>query len=185
MKAKVNRVTVELISGDILTKSADGLVHVTNPMLALDPALQALTGPTILHQLKAIGWCDVAHVVSTDSGSLKSFVKIIHAVAPRWGEGSERGKLANVTWESLKLAEDLHLTSLILPAISVGALGYPVEGCAQIMIERVIDFAFEPVKYLRRIIFCLSTSTIFEIFADELSRQIDDLRQTGEGKIHA
>lgn len=185
MKAKVNRVTIELVVDNILLQPVDVIVTVTDPNLHVAPELASATGPSVQQQATAIGWCDVGSAVATGAGNLPEVKKIIHAVGPRWGEGSERGKLANATWASLNLAEALEMKSIALPAISVGTLGYPVEGCAQIMIERAIDFTFETLKHLRQVIFCLSNTAIYEVFLEEFNRQIEDLRSTGEGRVRA
>jgi O-acetyl-ADP-ribose deacetylase (regulator of RNase III) len=111
------------------------------------------------------------------------FEKIIHTVGPRWGEGSERGKLANATLQALRLAESNQLKSVALPAISAGALGYPLENCAKTMFEQIIDFTFEDLRYLRTIIVCLDSELALQVFREEFIRQLDDLKESGEGKV--
>ncbi len=183
MKAKVNKIDIEIMQGNILNLPVQAVVIVTDPNLSIDPTLLNITGPLVQAQTRAIGWCDVGQAAITDAGNLKNIRKIIHAVGPRWGEGSERGKLTNVTWECLTLAENSELDSIALPAISVGTLGYPLENCAKIMLTRIIDFTFEKVKHLQSVILCLEDITALEVFKAEFERQIYDLRQTGEGKV--
>lgn len=185
MKATVNKVRIEVIEADILDTSVDAVVVVTDPNLTVSESLQQLAGPILLKHTAQIGWCEVGSAVITPAGNLPKTNHIIHAVGPRWGEGSERGKLANATWTSLHLAEDHQAESIALPAISVGALGYPVENCARIMIARIIDFTFEPVKHLRHILLCLDNVNTYTTFDTEFNRQIHKLRETGEGKVRA
>lgn len=183
MKATVNKVRIEVIEADILDLAVDVVVVVTDPNLTVDESLHQIAGPTLLEHTAQIGWCEVGSAVITPAGNLPKATHVIHAVGPRWGEGSERGKLANVTWASLHLAEGHLAESVALPAISVGTLGYPVESCARIMISRIIDFTFEPVKHLRRILLCLDNVNIYSAFDAEFARQIQNLRETGEGKV--
>ena len=183
MKAKVNKVTLEVIQGDILKLPVDGVVVVTDPNLTLDSRLIQEAGESIQAQTATIGWSDVGTAAMTDAGKLTNLNKIIHAVGPRWGEGSERGKLANLVWSIVNLAEDQELKSIALPAVSVGTFGYPVEASAQIVIARLIDFTFEDPRHLRNIKICLSDTAMFDIFLAEFRRQIEDLRETGEGKV--
>ncbi len=109
--------------------------------------------------------------------------KIIHAVGPRWGEGSERGKLANVTLECLRLAENNRLKSIALPPISTGALGYPLENCAKTMLTQIVDFTFENLKHLRQVTICMDTVHAFAAFQQEFQQQLQELKETGEGKV--
>jgi O-acetyl-ADP-ribose deacetylase len=182
MKAKVNKVTIEIVQDDILSLLAGGIVHSTDTNLSVSPLLLARAGRRVEEICSAIGWCDVGAAVITDAGNL-SAQKIIHAVGPRWGEGSERGKLANVTLACLRLAEQNHLKSIALPAISTGSLGYPLENCARTMLSQIINFTFENLRYLRTIILCLDTSVAYAIFKQEFAAQIDGLKSTGEAEV--
>jgi len=182
MKAKINKVTIRLARETILAVKADGIVNATDPNLSLPPELAARAGVEVIHECVAIGWCDVGSAVMTSAGNLTA-EKIIHAVGPRWGEGSERGKLGNVTWECLHLAETHDLKSIALPAISAGALGYPLENCATTMLNQIVDFTFEDLKHLRTIILCLPDELAFDAFRHEFEQQLENLRQSGTASV--
>lgn len=183
MKAKVNKVTIQVTQGDILSLPVAGVVTVTDPNLTLEPVLLARAGSAVQSQTEYIGWADVGMAVITSAGALKGIEKIIHAVGPRLTDDSARAKLALVTWQSLSLAEENGLKSLALPAISTGTLGYPLEACAMIMCEQIIDFTFEKLKHLRRIMLCVENANAQKIFDAELNRQINELKETGEGTV--
>jgi len=185
MKAKINKVTINITLDNILLLEVDGLVNSTDPNLSLPDELVKLGGLELEKQVTKLVWCDVGDAQITDSGDMVNVKKIIHAVGPRWGEGSERGKLANATWATLSLAEENKLKSLALPAISVGTLGYPVENCARTMLEQIIDFTFEKLKSVRTITICLDSEHFLEIFRKEFKRQLESLKNSGEGKIRA
>ena len=182
MKAKVNKVTIQVIEDDILTLTVAGLVHPTDTNLHVNLALAAKAGPTLQQACSDIGWCDVGAAVVTDAGEM-AVEKIIHAVGPRWGEGSERGKLANVMLQCLRLVEQNKLKSVAIPSISTGILGYPVENCAKTMLAQIIDFTFDTPRYLRTIIVCLDNSAAYQIFKNEFLEQIEDLKEAGEGEV--
>lgn len=186
MKAKVNRVSIQITQDDILSLPAAALVTVTDTNLRVDPALLAKTGNSVQLQTEAIRWSDIGTAVMTDAGALKTTAKIIHAVGPRWGDGSARAKLALVTWRCLELAEQDGLKSIALPPISTGALGYPLENCAVTMLEQIIDFTFEKLKSLRTIILCVDqhTPNALSIFEAEFTRLLEELKATGEGQVH-
>lgn len=182
MKAKINKVTVNVIQDEPLTVTAAALVNATDPNLSLPPLLAEGGGEALQLQCREIGWCDVGAAVITTAGNLP-FEKIIHVVGPRWGEGSERGKLALATLAALRLAEDNKLKSIALPPISTGILGYPVENCAKVMLEQIIDFTFEDLKHLRTIILFTADVSTHTIFKNEFERQIEDLKESGDGKV--
>ncbi len=182
MKAKINKVTVNVIQDELLNVSAEAVVNATDPNLSLPADMAELGGALLQLQAREIGWCDVGSAVITDGGDLP-FEKVIHAVGPRWGEGSERAKLALATLAALKLAEDNKLKSITLPPISTGVLGYPIENCAKVMLEQIIDFTFEDLKHLRTVIVCAADEGTFTIFKDEFERQIEDLKESGDGKV--
>jgi O-acetyl-ADP-ribose deacetylase (regulator of RNase III) len=183
MKVKVNKTTIRLFHGEPRAVAAEAIVTATDTQLTLDPDLIQRAGAEVQRELAVIGWCEVGSAVITTSGNLISARRIIHAVGPRWGEGSERGKLASATLEVLRLAEQNGLRSIALPAISVGAAGYPVENCAATMLTQAVDFTFEDLRALRNIIFCLPDALVFDAFKRELERQIADLRTTDEGRV--
>jgi O-acetyl-ADP-ribose deacetylase len=176
MKAMVNKVNIVIVQRDILTLPVDAIVVVTDPTLSVADELLALAGSIIQDQTNEIGPKDVGSAVITDAGNLNGANKIIHAVAPRWGEGSERGKLRNVIWEALRLTEEHMQESVAFPPVSTGTLGFPLESCAKIMLSRIIDFTFEDIQHLQNIYICLDEEPpAFEIFVAELNLQTQNL----------
>jgi O-acetyl-ADP-ribose deacetylase (regulator of RNase III) len=150
----------------------------------VDPALLAKTGKAVQAQAWDIRWSDVGTAVITDSGAMKNVTKIIHAVAPRWGDEGARPKLALVTWQCLSLAEEHQLKSIALPPIATGTHGYPLENCAKTMMQQIIDFTFEKLKSLKTIIVCVdNTPNALNIFEAEFAQQLEDLKATGEGQV--
>ncbi len=182
MKVKVNKVTIQIVQEDILSLAVTALVNATDPNLHLNAPLLLKAGHELQEAVNSIGWCDIGDAVITDAGELP-FQKVIHAVGPRWGEGSERGKLANTTLACLRLAEEYRLRSLALPAISAGILGYPLENCARTIITQVIDYTFENPRFLKLVIICLDNLTAMTVFQDELQSQVEQLKSTGEGEV--
>ncbi len=182
MKVKVNKVTIQIVQEDILSLAVTAVVNSTDPNLHLNPPLLLKAGFKLQEAVNTISWCDIGEAVITEAGDLP-FQKIIHAVGPRWGEGSERGKLANVTLACLRLAEEYHLRSLALPAISAGVLGYPLENCARTIITQIIDYTFENPRFLKLVIICLDNLTAMTVFQNELRLQAEQLKDAGEGEV--
>ena len=182
MEAEVNGIRIRLVQGDITDLAVDAIVNAANSQLLLGSgvagAIRAKGGPQIQQECLTIGWCDVGEAVITGAGLLPA-KHIIHAVGPRMGEGSEPGKLASATRASLTLAENQSLELIVLPAISTGVFGFPLEACAQIMLRVAIDFTFEDVEWVKDIIFCLYDQQAMTVFTTEFERQLDELESEG------
>lgn len=182
MKAKVNKVTIQITQGDLVSMPVAAIVNDTDTDLTMEPRLLGKVGIAIQRELTLIGYCEVGSAVITSAGNLAA-EKIIHTVGPRWGEGSERGKLANAVFECLRLAESHKLKSIAFPTISTGTNGYPLENCAKTMLTQIIDYTFEELKHLRTIIICLNDGLALEVFKHEFQQQLEELKQDGEAKV--
>lgn len=178
MQTQVNAVTIELLQGDITDLATDAVVNAANSSLLLGAgvagAIARKGGPSIQVECSQIGYCEVGEAVITGAGNLPARY-VIHAVGPHMSESNARGKLASATRSVLALAERHQIESLALPAISTGVFGYPLEGCAQVMLQVIINYTFEDLLYLRRVIVCLYDAHAFAIFERELRQQIADL----------
>ncbi len=178
MKTVINGVTVELVQGDITDLDTDAIVNAANTQLILGTgvagAIRSKGGPSIQDECLAIGYCEVGSAVITGAGSLKAR-HVIHAVGPRMGEGSEAGKLAKAVRASLGLAEREGLCSIALPAISTGVFGYPLEGCADVMLRVIFDYTFEDLENLEHVIVCLYDDRAFGVFSAEFQKKLQEL----------
>lgn len=184
MKAKVNKVALHIVTEPLLEVSADVLVTVTDPNLSLSPLIEKRISSEIQTLLAHIGWMPIGDAVITPSGGLKTVRHIIHGVAPRYTDDNVRAKLGMLVWRCLEICEEHGLNSIVFPPLSTGTLGFPLESCAYIMFDQIIDFTFEKPKSLKKIIISAdSPPTAREIFEAELMRQLEDLRQSGEGQV--
>jgi len=178
MKRKIKRLQVSVNQCDLSQLTVDAIVNDTDTLLSLPDEWIAIAGDELAGHVNLVGWCDVGSAVATTAGKLPS-QWVIHAVGPRWGDANARGILAKVVWEVLQLAVEKGITSLALPPISTGTQGYPVESCAKVMIEQVIDFAYEPQTVLRQVNFCTTNTNEQEIFTQELLQQIEEANDAG------
>jgi putative ATPase len=98
---------------------------------------------------------------------------VIHAVGPVWGDAqgagadrNEDAKLEAAVTGSLRVADELGLESISLPAISTGIFGFPKEHAAGIIIKAIQSY-FETksnsgIKIIRLILYDASTVTAFQ-----------------------
>lgn len=167
MRKLVNRVTIELVQGDITDLATDAIVNAANESLQMGGgvagAIRRRGGPAIQRECDDIGGTPVGTAVLTTGGNLKARY-VIHAVGPRWGEGGEEEKLASAVQNVLKLAESKGLRSIAFPAISTGIFRFPKELAANIILSTTIDYIAKSNSILRRIVFCLFDPVSYSIF---------------------
>jgi O-acetyl-ADP-ribose deacetylase (regulator of RNase III) len=104
-------------------------------------------GPAIQQQSDAWvrdrGPVSHAHPAWT-SGGLLPAKYVIHAVGPVWsersGDGDEDTKLASAIQGSLALADELHCSSISLPALSTGIFGFPKDRAARIILSAIDEY---------------------------------------------
>lgn len=161
---------IRLVQGDITELDTDAIVNAANTQLILGGgvagAIRKKGGPKIQEECNKIGGTFVGGAVITTGGYLKA-KHVIHAVGPRMGEGDEDSKLRNATLNSLKLLDQFKLKTIAFPAISTGIFGFPIERCSKIMIETSKEFLLGDTQ-IEEVIFCLFTSSDFEVFEKEL-----------------
>ncbi len=173
MKVDIGKSIVELVEGDITEMQTDAIVNAANARLILGggvaAAIRTKGGPKIQQECNKIGGTFVGGAVKTTGGDLKAKY-VIHAVGPRAGEGDEDEKLKNATLNSLKLADEEGLKSIAFPAISTGVFGFPVQRCAEIMLQTTIGY-LKGQTSLEKVVFCLFGRESYEIFANQLKQE--------------
>jgi O-acetyl-ADP-ribose deacetylase (regulator of RNase III) len=103
---------------------------------------------------------------------------VIHAVGPVWGDGDEDVKLAAAVRGNLKVADELKLTSLAMPAISTGIFGFPIERAAHIILNTIREYyARYPnsgLKLVRLILYGENSTRVFVDGLDNISHEGTD-----------
>lgn len=174
MKITINGKTLELVEGDITELDTDALVNAANAQLILGSgvagAIRSKGGSSIQEECNRIGGTYTGGAVITGAGNLKAKY-VIHAVGPIMGEGNEDEKLRQAVLNSLILADEYHLKSIAFPAISTGVFGYPIDRCAKIMLQTIVEYLSKPTE-LEKVVICLLGQESYEIFKTELKKQI-------------
>jgi O-acetyl-ADP-ribose deacetylase len=164
--------TLQLVQGDITAEATDAVVNAANRYLkhgaGVAGAILRGGGPTI--QRESDAWVNAHGLVShaapawTSGGNLTARF-VIHAVGPVWGEGEETQKLSAAITGSLKLADELGLASIALPAISTGIFGFPLDLAAQVICAAVQDYVKNKktgLKMIKLVIFDAPALEVFE-----------------------
>lgn len=86
--------------------------------------------------------------VLTSGGNL--IKNIIHTNGPRPGQGNERKKLMLATWNSLKLADEIGLNSIVIPPISIEMRGFTAKICTETMLPTIKKYISEKNENLKK-----------------------------------
>ncbi|MBN1802443.1 MAG: macro domain-containing protein [Candidatus Lokiarchaeota archaeon] len=170
---RINNSTIRIVKDDITNQNTDAIVNAANSNLILGGgvagAIRTKGGPSIQEQCNNVSPIKVGEAAITSAGKLKTR-HVIHAVGPRMGEGNEDYKLKMATKNSLIIADQHSLKSIAFPAISTGIFGYPINRCAQIMINTVINYLKENTG-IEIVVFCLFSDEDYKIFYDVLEQE--------------
>jgi len=140
---------IELVEGDITEEHADAIVNAANATLlgggGVDGAIHRRGGDTILdacRELRRERYPDglpVGEAVATTAGDL-SARWVIHTVGPIYRrERDPASLLARCHLACLRVADELGAATVVFPAISTGAYGYPVREAAAVALDAVRD----------------------------------------------
>lgn len=149
-------VTISLRYGDITGEVVDAIVNPANVFLShaagLAKSIVQKGGIEIqresdkLIRERGFQMLHVGDAVCTTAGSLPCKF-VIHAVGPEWNRQSDKKSmklLQKACVESLKLASQLGLSSVAVPAVSSGIFRAPLDACAFAMLNAVDEYLAMP-----------------------------------------
>jgi O-acetyl-ADP-ribose deacetylase len=164
--------TFQLVQGDITVEKMDAIVNAANEYLqhgaGVAGAIVRRGGPAIEQESNA--WIKQHGLVSHESPAWTSGGRmparyVIHAVGPVWGDGDEDAKLAAAVTGSLRVVDELKLTSIALPAISTGIFGFPKERAADVILKSIEKYFQEKpgsgIKLVRLVLYDQATIISF------------------------
>lgn len=167
-------IAIDLYQGDITQFVCDAMVNAANKDLAggggVDGAIHRAGGPQIMDECRKVGGCPTGKAVATSAGRLPA-KKVIHGVGPIWqgGDQQESALLASTYQDCLRIADELDLRHIALPAISTGVYGYPLEQAATVSLKAIIDFIdTDKPKAIRRITLVLFSREHYQVFQNAL-----------------
>ena len=177
MLANISGCSLQLLVGNITEQTADAIVNAANSELAggsgVDGAIHAAGGPAIMEDTARYSeGCPTGGAVRSVAGNL-SAQHVFHAVGPVWrgGKEGEPEHLASAYRSCMKLAVEHDCESIVFPAISAGAYGYPLDLAANIAIKATTDFQ-KWHKQPSEVRFVLFSEGVYGAFARALETQI-------------
>jgi O-acetyl-ADP-ribose deacetylase len=165
------RAKVGLRQGDLTEADVDAIVNAANNDLMLGGgvagAIRVKGGPAIQQECGKIGTIALGEAAITGAGKLRAR-HVIHAASMRLGEPTSEANLRAATRNSLMRANENSLKTIAFPAIGTGIAGFPIERCAQVMLEEVRAHFGSPTT-LERVEFVLFDRRSLEVFERTLS----------------
>lgn len=159
MKATVGNVEIECVRGDI-TKQPEfaAIVNAANAQLrtggGVAGAIHRAAGPRLEEECAPLAPIKPGQAVITGAYELPNDY-VIHCLGPVYGQDEQSAELlADCYRNALQLADERGIDSLVFPALSTGAFGYPMDEAAEIAMETVVGLAPE-LRSVRRIRFAL------------------------------
>ena len=139
MKSLSDKIVIE--QGDLTERAPDAIVNAANIDLkhggGVAGAIRRKGGDTIQQESDEIGTIPVGSAAITSGGRLKAKY-VIHAASMQLGGRTTSHALRSSTAYSLALAKKHGLKTIAFPAVGTGIAGFPMEECAEIMLEEVV-----------------------------------------------
>jgi len=165
------RAKIGLREGDLTDAEVDAIVNAANNDLMLGGgvagAIRVKGGPSIQNECNRIAPIALGEAAITGAGRLPAR-HVIHAASMRLGEPTSEPNLRAATRNSLMRANENSLETIAFPAIGTGIAGFPIERCAQVMLEEVRAH-LSATTTLERIEFVLFDRRSLEVFARVLA----------------
>jgi O-acetyl-ADP-ribose deacetylase len=167
-------VKLEVRESDIAKVEADAVANAANDHLWMGAgvagALKRAGGEEIEREALALGPIPLGSAVATTAGRLPARW-VIHGAVMGQDLRTDADLVGRTTRACLELADELGCGSLALPAFGTGVGGFPLAGCARIMVNAARRF--EP-RSLERVIFAVFGGDAYDAFSSELSSPLPD-----------
>ncbi len=161
------RSRIVLRQDDLTDAPVDAIVNAANNDLILGGgvagAIRARGGPSIQAECDKLGPIPIGEAALTGAGKLKARY-VIHAASMRLGGRTSEAALRDSTRNSLRRAAEQGLKSVAFPAIGTGIAGFPIERCAEVMLEEIRSHlrGTTPVERVEMVLFDEHALRVFE-----------------------
>lgn len=171
---RLGRASVEVVVGSLADeRGVDAVVNPTTASMSVAGGVGAALaakadGKALSKACAALAPLGMAEAVVTPGFGLPS-PNIVHCRGPRHGDEWAAETLGQTYWSVLSLAEKSGFSSIAVPAVSSGAMGFPLVESARIAVEALKEFSPD-FQSLRRIRFVLVDPGAARVYANELIR---------------
>ena len=141
---------IVIIAGDLVEQDVDAIVNAANSDLILGGgvagAIRSRGGPTIQAECDAHGPVNVGDAAVTGAGELPAH-HVIHAASMALGGPTTTESLQSSMDHAFRLAQQLGVKTIGVPAVGTGIAGFPIDACAVVMarsLRRAFDNGWTP-----------------------------------------
>jgi len=164
---KIKNTEIKVVLGDITELRVDAIVNAANNKLVMGGgvagAIKKKGGRVIEEEAVKKGPIKIGEAVATSAGELAAKY-IIHAATMGLDFKTDEIKIRDACKNSLKLAAELKINSIVFPALGCGTGGFPLLASAKIMAQEALRHLREENTTLKEIVFCLRDQEAFAVF---------------------
>lgn len=167
---------IQTVLGDITRINiVEAIVNAATKTLlgggGVDGAIHRAAGPELLEECRSLHGCETGQAKITRAYKLPCKY-VIHTVGPIWNSGrdNEEEMLARCYYNSLQLAKEHGIRSVVFPSISTGAYGFSVQKAARIAVNTVAKFIEENPKSMDLVLFVLFDERTERVYDGEVDR---------------
>lgn len=147
---------------------ADAIVNAANNSLlgggGVDGAIHAAAAPHLQEECMTLHGCPTGEARITRGYKLPAKY-VIHTVGPVYsGDSSAAHMLASCYYNSLVLAKEKGLHSVIFSAISTGVYGYPAESATKVAVDTIQKWQKENLDYKMTIALCAYDNQMYRLY---------------------
>ena len=164
---------LEITVDNITRIEADAIVNAANTSLlgggGVDGAIHRAAGPGLLEECRRLNGCKTGQAKITGGYRLPA-KHVIHTVGPVWNGGNkgEPDLLTSCYQNSLMIAAENSVRTIVFPAISCGVYRFPVPKAAEIAVSTVRQYVEEHPRTFDWVQFCCFTEEVEEAYRAEL-----------------
>ncbi len=155
---------------DITQMDVQCIVNAANKTLlggtGVDGAIHREAGPGLLAECQTLNGCETGQAKITGGYNLKADY-VIHAVGPVYGKDDE-SLLEKCYFNSLNLAKENEIHSIVFPALSTGKFCFPKKKAIEVGIQSVMDWLNQHADYEIEVYFSCVDQRIFGYACDYL-----------------
>lgn len=164
---KIKNTEIKVLLGDITELRVDAIVNAANNKLLMGGGVAGVIkrkgGKVIEEEALKKAPIEIGGAVATSAGELAAKY-VIHAATMGMNFKTDEIMIRNACRNSLKLASELKIKSIVFPALGCGTGGFPFLASAKIMAQEVLKHLREQETPLKEINFCLYDQEAFAVF---------------------
>ncbi len=142
LERKIGNRVIRLVRGDITDMEVEAFVYDLTADCKLGSgyggAISSRGGKTVQDQLSAVGTLPPGQTIVTTAGSMKAKF-IVHVNGPKFLEPGTERKLRKAVQSALARADGKGLSTLAVPPIGTGLYQVPLDLCARVLVDTVVE----------------------------------------------